>query len=172
MVFHSFREFLLDISGHVSPYSVFAYFWGHLVAGIFYRKCTCAGLSAGKTKRNVFSYGTDSLHDAGFGHMGSDAGFIKEDLYMRTRNDADIENYIEELRKKVSDFVNTIDYGKDYTKLTKDEVLSINSVEDMETRFMGTALLDFNLRELQKQTISYLFEDFLRAQNQVRYLEA
>lgn len=90
---------------------------------------------------------------------------------MRTRNDADIENYIEGLRKEVSNFVDAVEYGRDYTKLTKDEVLSINSVEDMETRLMGTALSDNNLRKLQEQTISYLFEDFLRTQNKVRYPE-
>lgn len=75
MVFHSFGQFLLDISGHVTPYPAFAYLRGYLVAGIFYRKCTCTGLFADKT--NVFSYGTDSLHDAGSGHMGSDVGVIK-----------------------------------------------------------------------------------------------
>ena len=77
MVFHSFGQFLLDIPSYVSPYPVFAYFWGYLVAGIFYHKCTCAGLFAGKTKRNIFSYGTDSLHDAGFGHLGGNVAFIK-----------------------------------------------------------------------------------------------
>lgn len=61
----------------ISAPTLYLLICGHLVAGIFYRMCTCTDLFTGKTKRNIFPYGTDSLHDAGFGYMGSDVGFIK-----------------------------------------------------------------------------------------------